>query len=271
MDNLPAICTELGLRPEGAVPLVNSRDVAAHFEKRHDHVLRDIATLVGSPDLGSQNWFRETSYIDDRGKTWPSFDLTRQGFTLLVMGWTGERAMAFKVRYIQAFDAMELALNEDRKVTGTELIQAVREIVAPLAVRFDGQDRAIERIEQRQEDHSERLSTLEKNLKNVLKFRRKISPKTKSEHLDAIIRLGRRCPVYPEIIIVDAAGSVVDADYDHFFTNQLPNENHTWLISNKAHDDITYERLSREEATKLFVAYHYQRRRLPGRQIALLF
>jgi phage regulator Rha-like protein len=38
--------------------------------------------------------------------------MTRQGFTLLVMGWTGDKAMAFKVRYIEAFDAMERALNE---------------------------------------------------------------------------------------------------------------------------------------------------------------
>jgi Rha family phage regulatory protein len=44
------------------------------------------------PDLG-RSWFRSATVLDSYGREQPSFDLTRDGFTLLVMGWTGERAM----------------------------------------------------------------------------------------------------------------------------------------------------------------------------------
>jgi Rha family phage regulatory protein len=146
--------------------------VAERFEKRHDHVLRDIDQILGAPNLG-HGWFREvqSEHPTIVGRFDRSFDLTRQGFTLLVMGWTGERAMAFKVRYIEAFDAMEWALNNHGPITGGDLIQAVREIVSPLAVRFEGQDKTIERIGQRQDAMAEDIasikSTLRKGRKNV--------------------------------------------------------------------------------------------------------
>jgi phage regulator Rha-like protein len=54
-------------------------------------VFRDIDELLTAPDLGRLGWFRPTSYIDAKGETRRSVDLTRDGFTLLVMGWTGER------------------------------------------------------------------------------------------------------------------------------------------------------------------------------------
>jgi len=86
----------LRLRADGTVPVVNSRDVAEMFEKDHRHVLRDIKALEIGPDLG-RSWFRSATVTDSYGREQPSYDLTRQGFVLLVMGWTGERAMTFKV------------------------------------------------------------------------------------------------------------------------------------------------------------------------------
>ena len=91
------------------VVVANSRDVAAFFGKRHDHVLRDIGNLTKAtpPDLG---WFLDAPYRDAKGEYRPSWDMTRDGFTLLVMGYTGQDAMRFKVAYIQAFNRMEEAL-----------------------------------------------------------------------------------------------------------------------------------------------------------------
>ena len=118
-QDVPAPPT-LGLRLDGSVALVNSRDVAEAFGKRHDNVLRDIDVLMANGDrlpgaatdsssdlrdvyfqpLGA--WFREIRQErqDGPGRETRSFDLTRDGFTLLVMGWTGERAMRFKVASI---------------------------------------------------------------------------------------------------------------------------------------------------------------------------
>jgi Rha family phage regulatory protein len=64
-----------------AAPVVNSRDVAEHFGKRHDNVLRDIEALTTASELRVSNWFREVVYLDAKGESRASFDLTRQGFT----------------------------------------------------------------------------------------------------------------------------------------------------------------------------------------------
>jgi hypothetical protein len=59
--------------------VVNSRDLAERSGKRHTNVLRDINGLR-SPELGCANWFREVLYV---------YGLTRDGYSVVVMGWTG--------------------------------------------------------------------------------------------------------------------------------------------------------------------------------------
>ena len=113
--SVPTDIAELGLRADAGVPVVNSRIVAERFEKRHDNVLRDIDALIStSSNLRGCGWFRETR-VDVPGGNGAilsvrSFDLTRDGFTLLAMGFTGKRALAFKLAYIDAFNRMEAAL-----------------------------------------------------------------------------------------------------------------------------------------------------------------
>jgi Rha family phage regulatory protein len=89
----------------------NSRDVATFFGKRHDDTMRAIRNLVeAEPDLGSRN-FAETPYVDNQnGQTYRSYDMDRDGFTLLAMGFTGSKALKWKLRYIEAFNAMEAEL-----------------------------------------------------------------------------------------------------------------------------------------------------------------
>lgn len=86
-----------------------SNQIAEHFNKRHDRVLRAIANLECSPEFRLTN-FGETDYIDKNGDTQPSFILTRDGFTFLAMGFTGKDAAQWKESYIAAFNQMEAAL-----------------------------------------------------------------------------------------------------------------------------------------------------------------
>lgn len=98
---------------KGGEVFANSRDVAAYFEKRHDLVIRDVRNLVvKEPSLGLLN-FAETPYVDaQNGQTYQSFDMDRRGFTLLAMGFTGDKALKWKLRYIDAFEAMEAELRK---------------------------------------------------------------------------------------------------------------------------------------------------------------
>lgn len=90
---------------------VDSRFVAREFGKRHDNVLRDIAKITDpksglSKEFAALN-FEGTYYIDSQGKRKPCVCMTRDGFTMLVMGYTGTRAMKFKEAYIKRFNEME--------------------------------------------------------------------------------------------------------------------------------------------------------------------
>ena len=130
MEELLPMITE-----RDGIPVTTSRAVAEQFGKRHDHVLRDIEELLdqlrnaGShPKSGEAESpgtvavaqlqafqfaelnFLPITYPDAQGKPRPMYLLTRDGFTLLAMGFTGARAVQFKVAYINAFNRMERLL-----------------------------------------------------------------------------------------------------------------------------------------------------------------
>ena len=90
---------------------VNSLFVAKAFEKRHDHVLRDIEKITDPKSGVSENFiktnFTSDTYKDKTGRKLPCYEMTRDGFTMLVMGYTGAKAMRFKELYIKRFNEME--------------------------------------------------------------------------------------------------------------------------------------------------------------------
>ena len=92
---------------EGQV-VVSSREVADNFGKEHKNVLQIIKNLVAE-NQAAKNFFIESSY-ENRGKQYPEFLCTRDGFTLLAMGFTGGEALQWKLKYIDAFNAMEKSL-----------------------------------------------------------------------------------------------------------------------------------------------------------------
>lgn len=89
----------------------SSLDVARVFGKRHRDVTRSIRTLLDDP-LMDARIFGRISYTDDAGREQEAFELTRDGFTLLAMGFTGAKALQFKLAYIAKFNEMERALRE---------------------------------------------------------------------------------------------------------------------------------------------------------------
>lgn len=91
------------------VTVVTSLDVAETFGKEHARVLRDIRELYCSEEFRHGN-FAESYYVNAQNKKQPMYYITRDGFTLLAMGYTGEKAMQFKEAYIKQFNAMEKAL-----------------------------------------------------------------------------------------------------------------------------------------------------------------
>ena len=105
---------EVGLTAEGQ-PAVRSDIVAYHFHRNHRDVLRDIRKLRAKcPESFYQRNFAPVEYTDSKGEKRPACLLTRDAFSLLVMGFTGAEAVRWKLRYIEAFNTLESAALESR-------------------------------------------------------------------------------------------------------------------------------------------------------------
>lgn len=107
-----------------------SLDVARHFGKRHGHVLRTIRDLAAQLPSERQPNFGLTSLevIGPNGGTRsePAYRITRDGFTLLAMGFTGARALEFKLAYLDAFNRMEAEVARRVLPAPDKTAQAIR-------------------------------------------------------------------------------------------------------------------------------------------------
>lgn len=104
--------------------VVTSRQVSKDFDKYHKHVLASIDNLMSqmSSAENSSQYFIQDSYKDDSGKSNREYLLTRDGFSLLVMGFTGSKALVWKLKYIEAFNKMEQILKGQARRLSTEEI-----------------------------------------------------------------------------------------------------------------------------------------------------
>ncbi|MBN3437823.1 phage regulatory protein [Clostridium botulinum] len=96
---------EFGLENTEKGVLVSSRIIANKFNKEHKDILEKIRNLVAE-NSAVKNMVIESSY-KNRGKKYKEYLLTRDGFSLLVMGFTGKKALDWKLKYIEAFNKME--------------------------------------------------------------------------------------------------------------------------------------------------------------------
>lgn len=110
---MPNLITSPSILLANGKAVVSSLDVAMHFGKQHKDVLRVIQGLISDcpADFTERN-FALSDYLDSTGRTLPMYTLTRDAFTLLAMGFTGEKALKWKLKYIDAFSAMEQELTK---------------------------------------------------------------------------------------------------------------------------------------------------------------
>lgn len=118
--------------------LTTSLKVAEIFGKEHSKVMRDITNLYCSDDFRAAN-FGGSSYTSEQNKQFPMYEMTKDGFTFLVMGYTGKKAAAFKEAYIKRFNEMEAELR--KKDNPTELLMASEKAYLDQRDRIDEIDR----------------------------------------------------------------------------------------------------------------------------------
>lgn len=93
--------------------VTTSRQVAETFGKNHQHVLEAIRNLLKKDVSKIRPMFYESTQPDSYGRPQKVYLINRDGFSLLVMGFTGDKALEFKLQYIEAFNAMEKQIKEN--------------------------------------------------------------------------------------------------------------------------------------------------------------
>ncbi|EDX3147410.1 transcriptional regulator [Salmonella enterica subsp. diarizonae serovar 61:l,v:1,5,7] len=105
MATIPAL-SHPQVTVENGRAVTTSVAVAEYFGKRHDNVIQKIKLLDCSSEFNALN-YKDVTYTDAKGEKRPAYQITKNGFVFLVMGFTGKKAAAFKEAYIAEFDRME--------------------------------------------------------------------------------------------------------------------------------------------------------------------
>ncbi|EAH6842636.1 hypothetical protein DYG23_06240 [Campylobacter jejuni] len=138
--------------------------IAGVFEKNHRDVLKNIKNLCDD-EFKTLN-FKESFYLNSQNKKQPCYNLTRDGFSLLVMGFTGEKAYKWKIEFIKAFNEMEKRLRNIEYEKHDKL--AFRQ-----SLGYKSQ------LKQQKEHYENKIKALKYDLekKKQLSFKRKLSEK----------------------------------------------------------------------------------------------
>lgn len=137
---------ELGLAVVDSKVVVSSRVVAEVFGKEHRDILKAARNLETTEEFNQRN-FALVEYRDGKGEMRPEYLLTRDGFTILAMGFTGPKAMRFKEAYINAFNKMEEKLRDRHALnapqTYPEALRALAEEYEQRAIAEAERDKAV--------------------------------------------------------------------------------------------------------------------------------
>lgn len=158
---------EIVFRSEDGQALTNSLLVAKEFGKVHAKVMRDIENLNCSEEFRLAN-FGNSSFKNEQGKEFPMFTMTKDGFSFLVMGYTGKKAAMFKEAYINAFNAMEAEIRSSIKPKSQlEILQLSINQLIEQEHRLANVERRLDTFEKEREENGKLLLQAELSSNDV--------------------------------------------------------------------------------------------------------
>lgn len=153
--------------------VVTSKQVSDHFGKVHRQILRDIRDLIGDSGEFGQYSFVLSSYKSLQNKELPCYEMTRDGFSLLAMGFTGKKAIEWKIKYINAFNKMEAEILSNR----TKELSVMDELNKAYLLMESDKEKAsvfgsgLNEWKQIRKEHMERVNKLQEDVQMLLNFK----------------------------------------------------------------------------------------------------
>lgn len=153
--------TDLVFKGQNDQVLTNSLLVAEKFGKRHADVIRSIDNILNTEDellnAKMRLAFVSTTYEDSTGKSNPAYIMNQKGFSILVMGWNGIKALKFKNEFYDAFEAMERSLKEIKTP------QTYAEALRRLADEVEAKEQIQYQLEQKTEQLEQKTEQLDES------------------------------------------------------------------------------------------------------------
>lgn len=188
----------------------SSLDVSKKFQKKHKHILEKIEKILSEePAENSARCFNKTSYTDAKGEVRPMYQMNRDGFSFLVMGFTGKKASEWKWKYIEAFNKMESIIREK----STQMWISARE--AGKLTRKSETDvikELIEYAKSQGSSHSDKLYIVYSNLANKMAG-------VKNRDEATVQQLGRLDMAEQIILCMIREGMAVGLGYKEIYQN----------------------------------------------------
>ncbi|MGG7074361.1 Rha family transcriptional regulator [Campylobacter sp. 9BO] len=138
------------------LPTVSSNYIAKVFEKEHRDILKAVRTLP-KDEFFTQN-FKESFYLNKQNKRQPCYNLTRDGFSLLVMGFTGEKAYRWKIEFIKAFNMMEAEL---KRLSVSRYVDEISSLNAILINKANHHEKQINGYKGQIAQHNQKIELLQ--------------------------------------------------------------------------------------------------------------
>jgi Rha family phage regulatory protein len=258
-------------------PMTTSRDVAEEFEKNHFDVLDKIEKLECSQEFRDSN-FTVSSYQSSQNRTMPMYELTRDGFMFLVMGFTGSKAAKSKEGFINAFN--RLLEEHERNVQLTakhglmlermleesienikwqrEQTAAIREATEAMAGNIIGVRSDVNNVRTE-------VAVLRKDVDELkqIKPRKQLPKKTQTTHIEFLADeyLGK-CPMCMDQQILGPNQMRLDVfAWDHHRGRHEVALDKTWPLCSRCNNRKSNGGIPDGEAEALFTAYHVRLKR----------
>lgn len=166
--------TDIILSTQNGEPVASSRQIAENFGKEHKNVIQAVTNLVAE-NSAAKSMFYETTF-ENRGKQYPMYLMNRDGFSLLVMGFTGKAALEWKLKYIQAFNEME------------------KKLATPQMPKLSKELQALFLLDDRTQRQEQRITALENNM--VVDYDQQLSLKNAVNYVVVEALGGKNAPAY---------------------------------------------------------------------------